>query len=323
METTPTKKSSKAVQLLIVVVGLQTHGYGAASVQIISQNMTFAATAALYQPSPFGGDELVVSRTANDESSVVGSRSAEIEATVEAGGVNQFMTGTMSVVVSNSPIQSLFRINGSASAEFTQDPHATLRNGKAIAQLGLFTHFWVSLDRPHNLNLVVDPSGPLTLNGTISFSVDSLNNAGNSSSTTFLTSPSSRTLLLQLGRGEHFLSLQLSVGGYGAFSMDEGVVTPVAGETEVVVTAELQAIGDLPYQSGRIYISQPANDAKLVLQLTELIPGRYYYLEKSNQLSNLPWEIVRSFYTISASATLVEPTNVSANSEFYRLRLIE
>jgi len=304
-----------------LVVGIQLRA--ADSVSITSQYSTISASVSLYRTTPGLFSELLVSRAANDSSPVIGNRTAEITTRAEAEGVTQGGSAAIEIGISNSPTSATIRVETALSASFTQDAQAQLRTGSTSVYLYSDHTFRLRLERPHQVTLTLTPTGSRSLIGNAGATVHSYASGGSSSIALLLDSPETRTLQLRLDRGEHEVSARVSSESWGSFDLNQGDVSPVAGDVGLVLAVNLEAIAeDVPLVSGRIAMAPPVA-GRVSFNLSELTPGHYYELLRSDDLRNGFWYFVRNLYAVSASATLSADFDAAAPSAYYRLILVE
>lgn len=306
---------------LWLVVGIQLRA--ADSVSITSQSSTISASVSLYRSNPSLFSELLVTRSSNDSSQVIGNRTADTTTLAEADGVKQVATAAIDVGVSNAPTSATIRVDTTLSASFTQDAQAQLRTGSASVYVYSSHSFRFRLDRPHQVTMTLTPTGNRSLIGNAGASVHSFAGGGSSSLALLLDGPETRTLQLRLERGEHELGAGVFSEGWGSFDLDQGDLTPFEGDVGMDLSVRLVAIeGDIPYASGRIEMAPPA-DGRVSLALSELTPGRYYEIQRRDDLNSASWYFVRNFYTVAANATISTPFDAVTPAAFYRLVLVE
>jgi hypothetical protein len=304
-----------------LVVGVQI--LAADSVSITSQYSAISASVSLYRSNPSSFGELLVTRSSNDSSQVIGNRTADITTLAEADGVSQGATAAIDVGISNAPASTIIRVETTLGASFAQDAQAQLRTGSTSVYIQSDHNFRFRLDRPHRVTLTQTPTGSLSLVGNASASVHAYSGGGSSSLALVLDGPEARTLQLRLERGEHEVSARVSSEGWGSFNLDQGDFTPFAGDVGVVLEVSMVPIeGDIPYTSGRIEMAPPA-DGRVSLTLSELTPGRYYELLRCHDLHSASWHFVRNFYTASANAAISVAFDEATPAVFYRLMLVE
>lgn len=304
-----------------LIVGIQLRA--ADSVSITSQYSMISAIVSLYRGNPGSFSELLITRSSNDSSQLIGNRRADIMTLAEADGVTQEATAAIEVEVSNAPTSATIRVDTTLGASFTQDTQAQLRTGSTSVYIYSEHNFRLRLDRPHQVTLTLTPTGSRTLIGNGGASIHSYSGGGYSSLALLLNSPETRTLQLRLERGEHEVSARVSSDGWGGFNLDQGDFTPFAGDVGMVLEVSMVAIeGDMSYASGRIVMAPPT-DGRILLTLSELTPGRYYELLRCHDLSSASWHFVRNFYTASANAMISTEFDEGTPAAFYRLVLVE
>lgn len=312
---------AKLIAGLGLVVGMQLHA--AESVSFVSQYSTISASVSLYRGNPGSFTELLVTRSSNDSSQIIGNRTADTATLAKADGVTQVAMAAIDVGISNAPASATIRVETTFGASFNQEAQAHLRTGSTSVYIYSEHNFRLRLDRPHQVTLTLTPIGSRTLIGNGGASVHSYSSGGYSSLALQLYSPETRTLQLRLERGEHEVSARVSSEGWGSFDLDQGDFTPFAGDVGMVLAVSMVSIeGDIPYASGRIEMAPPA-DGHVSLTLSELTPGRYYELLRCDDLNSDSWHFVRNFFTASANATISTAFEEGAPAAFYRLVLVE
>lgn len=291
-------------------------------ISLESQYSAVSATVTLYRTDPSGFGEALLSRQSSDSSTVIGNRSASITTVAEAGGVRQTASDAIEVGLTNSITGVTVRFETAIDASFLQDDAAEVRAGSTSVEVRSDFQLRFRLNRPHRMALNVTPVGNRSLVGHLQSGIQTQNVGGSSTLSFPLTSAGPRTQTARLEPGVHDLTINVFSTGWGSFHLDQGELSPFAGDVGVLLLFQLEPIDEEIVGAGRIEIAPPIG-GRVSLALSELIPGRPYRVERGYSLDGGTWQFVRDVYSPSSNATITDAFDAVSNAVFYRLTLLE
>ncbi len=310
-------KTARAMAVFCVVCVAQIHA--AESVNIMSQHSSVSTSVSLYRQTQEGFGELLLTRSERDDSPATGDRSASVEVSAAHEGVSQTSSSQLGIEITRQAEESTIHVASSLSTSFQPTPDARLRSGSTWIEIRSDQTFRVSLDRPHQFTASLVPTGNRSLAASGSVYVQSLASGENAVIGFSLTEAGLRTLSTRLGPGEHHISSSVEFSGSGSFDLDNGDIFPTDGDVGMDMAIRLVAIGETPTVSGRIQMLPPAA-GRIHFLASELLPGKYYELERSVSLDTPFWQFVRNFHAASADVTFTDVFDPGAPAAFYRLR---
>ena len=112
--------------------------------------------------------------------------------------------------------------------------------------------------------------------------------------------------------------------GFSEGASVEGIVSPamvnhIAGYSETAVTVTLTPVQIEPTPQPALKLSRDSA-GRVVLELTDLRPGTYYTIERSDGLQPNSWNFLVSLLAAGSEAVWTDTFNAHTATTFYRLR---
>lgn len=311
-------------RMFVVVVGVLLAGVptqAADSVTITSQYSSIVSSASLYRDAGNGYTELLVTRSERDDSPAIGDRSALVETIAAAGGVSQAAAAQADVEIVQEPESTSLQVQSAFVASFQALPDTTLKKGNTQTDVRSDHNFIFKLARPHSVTITLVPTGNRTLPASASLSLYSFGGSETFTLSMSLNDAETRAATLRLDQGEYSIQSSAVAAGWGQFNLTTGEIIPLSGDAGLIMRFEFVPTGTGTLSSGHLEILPP--DAGFItLALSELEPGRFYELERSDTLDQPEWHFVRNFNASSSTAILKEPFDLEFPTVYYQLRLV-
>jgi hypothetical protein len=296
-----------AIQLLALLMVLSPE---TGAVEVVSQQIELGSEAQVWPTNGPGAHD-----QATRSNLGIGDRVLETSTATSFQEVNVYATSMLEVRRTNTATEMMFEIEsrlGMRSEDFislVSTQMTTRATARAMVMLQ------VRSERP--VRYEVRKAGFFSLPGAGSVIISGMNGTvllqqGWISGT---TEPAESTGVLPKGT----YTIVYSENAYGDGTVSPAFVNHMGGESETDVTITLSAAEVEPFPAPGLYLRRDSID-RLVLELSNLWPGAFYTIERSNGLQPDAWSFVVNFVAVGTEASWTDTLNVHTATTFYRVR---